>query len=127
MNDVLLQQLRECSSDSLAQRAADEIERLRTNEGVCHCGLSMSQHSQSENHMAVEIPLPCPNELVVESLRDDRDKARLIANALLSHVQAKQKQFDDSQIDGFSVVIEWLIGLDPEEMEVFIESLGRRI
>ena len=29
MNDVLLQQLRECSSDSLAQRAADEIERLQ--------------------------------------------------------------------------------------------------
>lgn len=39
MNDVLLQQLRECSSDSLAQRAADEIERLQQWVHDCQAGM----------------------------------------------------------------------------------------
>lgn len=37
-----------------------QAEEAQANEAVCHCGLTMSQHTASENHSAVEMEQPCP-------------------------------------------------------------------
>ena len=44
-----------------------ELEESRKNEAVCHCGALFSEHTQSDNHSAVGMKHPCPNE---EKLRE---------------------------------------------------------
>jgi len=56
-----LVELYEKQQTTLAERDA-EIERLKQDEAVCHCGLRISEHTQMDNHSPVEMKLPCPNE-----------------------------------------------------------------
>ena len=57
------------------QELGREIERLRANEAVCHCGELISAHHIGSGHSAVEMPHLCPYE-------QERDEARRIARWL---------------------------------------------
>ena len=46
------------------KRLQDKLAAAESNEAMCHCGLQMSKHTES-NHMAVEMERPCPNESYV--------------------------------------------------------------
>ncbi len=44
-----------------------KLKEAKKNEAVCHCGAYVSEHTQADNHGAVDMEHPCPNE---EKLRE---------------------------------------------------------
>lgn len=39
-----------------------QLKEAKANEAVCHCGALLSEHTQSDNHGAVPMVHPCPNQ-----------------------------------------------------------------
>ncbi len=49
-------------SNEEVRKLKAQLEESRKNEAVCHCGALFSEHTQSDNHGAVGMEHPCPNE-----------------------------------------------------------------
>lgn len=76
---------------SAAEARAAEAERERDearNEAICHCGISIYDHSISDNHAPIPMPRPCPAEARAAKAEAQRDelvqtirKGPLVTNA----------------------------------------------
>jgi hypothetical protein len=50
------------AKDSDIARLKEEVERMKKNEAVCHCGDPVSKHNMGSGHAPVEMPVQCPFE-----------------------------------------------------------------
>jgi hypothetical protein len=98
--------VRKSNYDALAV----ELEKAKANEATCHCGLLMSEHTQFDNHSAVEMRQPCPNTTRAAEadrlLREARDELKEIRDWALVEKAVLREQ----ELESIGEVIDQLEG-----------------
>lgn len=57
-----------------ADKAEAALAVSRQHEAMCHCGVLLSEHTQSENHGAVQMDPPCPDAERADKATAERDR-----------------------------------------------------